>query len=52
MLRKEGFESVTLGRYILRAETAAFYLMCLAHHQNLLGEDEVPEGRQNGPFLV
>ncbi len=35
-LQEEGFESVTLGRYILRAETAAFYLMCMAHHQNIL----------------
>jgi len=33
----QGFESISLGSYILRAETAAFYLMCLAHSQNFLG---------------
>ena len=35
-LQAKGFESVSLGRYILRAETAAFYLMCVAHSQNLM----------------
>ena len=48
LLEEAGFESVTLGPSILRAETAAFYLMCLAHHENLLRL----EGRQKRAFLV
>ncbi len=34
-LRSKGFISVSLGPYILRAETAAFYLMCVARYKIL-----------------
>ncbi len=36
-LIKEGFKPVSLGPYIMRAETAAFYLMSIAHYTCLLG---------------